>query len=170
VIPGRSCWSCSSATSTLLARPLRLVCPCARRAGRRSSRGRPARRSVEDPDGRPVELRQLASLPPSALADGEIVGGRLAITVADPRQDTSVYSDRARLRRDAPTRFGLDPSSGTLTGVRGDVARRSVATSPGTGQLFELTEFKGVERTPLQTRCRPRIRCGCRSRCAVSTR
>src|SRR5262245_1457261 len=28
---------------------------------------------VEDPDGRPVELRQLASLPPSAPADGEIV-------------------------------------------------------------------------------------------------
>jgi hypothetical protein len=30
--------------------------------------------------------------------------------------------------------------------------RRATATSPGTGQLFELTEFKGVERTPLQTR------------------
>jgi catechol 2,3-dioxygenase-like lactoylglutathione lyase family enzyme len=106
---------------------------------------------VEDPDGRPVELRQLASLPPSAPADGEIVGGRLAITVADLDKTVAAYRSVLGFEVTPPTRFALDPFVRTLTGVRGDV-RRSVATSPGNGQLFELVEFKGVERTPLQTR------------------
>jgi hypothetical protein len=98
-----------------------------------------------------VELRQLVSLPPSAPAEGEIVGGRLAITVAD--LDKTVAAFRTALGFDvtSPTRFALDPFIRTLSGVRGEV-RRSVATSPGNGQVFELVEFRGVERTPLQTR------------------
>jgi catechol 2,3-dioxygenase-like lactoylglutathione lyase family enzyme len=106
---------------------------------------------VEDPDGRPVELRQLASLPASAPADGEIVGGRLAITVADLDKTVAAYRMALGFDVSAPTRFALDPFVRTLTGVRGDV-RRSVATSPGNGQVFELTEFRGVERAPLETR------------------
>jgi hypothetical protein len=53
------------------------------RQGRCRARRRARRCSSTIRTGRPVELRQLASLPPSAPADGEIVGGRLAITVAD---------------------------------------------------------------------------------------
>ena len=106
---------------------------------------------VDDPDGRPVELRQLASLPASAPADGDIVGGRLAVTVADLDKTVAVYRTALGFDVTPPTRFAVDPFIRTLTGVRGEV-RRAIATSPGTGQLFELTEFKGVERTPLQTR------------------
>ncbi|HEV8395815.1 MAG TPA: alpha/beta hydrolase domain-containing protein [Vicinamibacterales bacterium] len=106
---------------------------------------------VEDPDGRPVELRQLASLPASAPADGDIVGGRLAITVADLDKTVAVYRTALGFDVTAPTRFAVDPFVRTLSGVRGEV-RRATATSPGTGQLFELTEFKSVERTPLQAR------------------
>jgi catechol 2,3-dioxygenase-like lactoylglutathione lyase family enzyme len=106
---------------------------------------------IEDPDGRPVELRQLATLPPSVPAEGEIVGGRLAITVADLDKTAAAYRTALGFDVSAPTRFALDPFVRTLTGVRGEV-RRSVATSPGNGQVFELTEFKGVARTPLQTR------------------
>jgi catechol 2,3-dioxygenase-like lactoylglutathione lyase family enzyme len=106
---------------------------------------------VEDPDGRPVELRQLATLPPSAPAEGEVVGGRLAITVADLDKTAAVYRTALGFDVTAPTRFALDPFVRTLTGVRGEV-RRATATAPGTGQFFELTEFKGVERAPLQTR------------------
>ena len=106
---------------------------------------------VDDPDGRPVELRQLASLPASAPADGDIVGGRLAVTVADLDKTVAVYRTALGFDVTPPTRFAVDPFIRTLTGVRGEV-RRATATSPGTGQLFELTEFKGVERTPLQTR------------------
>lgn len=106
---------------------------------------------VEDPDGRPVELRQLASLPPSAPADAEIVGGRLAMTVADLDKTASVYRTVLGFDVSAPTRFALDPFVRTLSGVRGEL-RRAIATAPGTGQPFELVEFKDVERTPLQTR------------------
>ena len=106
---------------------------------------------VDDPDGRPVELRQLATWPPSAPADGEIVGGRLAITVADLDKTVTAYRTALGFDVSAPTRFAIDPFVRTLTGVRGDV-RRSIATSPGNGQLFELLEFKDVERAPLQTR------------------
>jgi predicted enzyme related to lactoylglutathione lyase len=106
---------------------------------------------VEDPDGRPVELRQLASLPPSAPAEGEIVGGRLAITVGDLDKTVAAYRTALGFEVTPPTRFALDPFVRTLTGVRGEV-RRSLATSPGNGQVFELVEFRGVERTPLQTR------------------
>ena len=106
---------------------------------------------VEDPDGRPVELRQLASLPASAPADGEIVGGRLAITVADLDKTAAVYRSALGFDVTPPTRFAVDPFIRVLSGVRGEV-RRATATSPGSGQLFELVEFRGVERTPLQTR------------------
>ena len=106
---------------------------------------------VDDPDGRPVELRQLASLPASAPADSDIVGGRLAITVADLDKTVAVYRTALGFDVTPPTRFGVDPFIRTLSGVRGEV-RRATATSPGTGQLFELAEFKDVERTPLQTR------------------
>ena len=103
------------------------------------------------PDGRPVELRQLAALPTGAPAEGEIVGGRLAITVGDLEKTVAVYRGALGFDVTAPTRFAIDPFVRTLTGVRGEV-RRSLATSPGNGQVFELTEFRGVERTSLQTR------------------
>ena len=106
---------------------------------------------VEDPDGRPVELRQLASLPPSAPAEGEIVGGRLSMAVADLDKTVAVYRTALGFEVTSPTRFAIDPFVRTLSGVRGEI-RRAVATAPGTGQQFELVEFKGVDRTPLQTR------------------
>ena len=106
---------------------------------------------VADPDGRPVELRQLASLPPSAPPDGEIVGGRLSISVADLDTTVAVYRTALGFEVSAPTRFAIDPFVRTLSGVRGEI-RRAIATAPGTGQQFELVEFKGVERTPLRTR------------------
>jgi predicted enzyme related to lactoylglutathione lyase len=106
---------------------------------------------VADPDGRPVELRQPATLPASAPPDGEIVGGRLAITVADLDKTVAVYRTALGFDVTAPTRFALDPFVRALAGVRGEV-RRATATAPGTGQQFELVEFSGVERTPLQTR------------------
>jgi catechol 2,3-dioxygenase-like lactoylglutathione lyase family enzyme len=105
---------------------------------------------VEDPDGRPVELRQPATLPDKA-PDGEIVGGRLSIVTENLERTAAVYRDTLGFDVTPPTRFGLDPFMRALTGVRGDV-RRSVATAPGTGQPFELVEFKGVERSPLRTR------------------
>jgi hypothetical protein len=70
-----------------------------------------------------VELRQLASLPPSAPAEGEIVGGRLAITVADLDKTVAVYRTALGFEVTAPTRFALDPFVRTLTGVRGEVRR-----------------------------------------------
>ena len=105
---------------------------------------------IEDPDGRPIELRQLASVPP-AVPEGEIVGGRLAITVEDLDRTIAVYRTTLGFEVTPPTRFAVDPFVRTLTGVRGEV-RRSVATAPGSGLMFELTEFRGVERAPLRTR------------------
>jgi catechol 2,3-dioxygenase-like lactoylglutathione lyase family enzyme len=105
---------------------------------------------LADPDGRPVELRQPA-MPPADAPEGAIVGGRLSITTDNLERTVAVYRDTLGFDVTAPTRFGLDPFVRTLTGVRGDV-RRSVAKAPGNGQVFELIEFKGVDRTPLRTR------------------
>jgi len=108
---------------------------------------------LEDPDGRPVELRQLSVPPPTnAPAGSEIVGGRLTITVNDLEKTAGVFRDALGFQVGAPTAFGDDRAFAALSGVRGAQIRRGLAQAPGTAQIFEFMEFKGVERAPLSSR------------------
>jgi len=108
---------------------------------------------LEDPDGRPVELRQLSVPPPTnAPAGSEIVGGRLTITVNDLEKTAGVFRDALGFQVGAPTAFADDRAFAALSGVHGAQIRRGLAQAPGTAQLFEFMEFKGVERAPLSSR------------------
>ena len=108
---------------------------------------------IEDPDGRPIELRQpTVPLPSNAPAGSEIVGGRLAITVADLDKTAAVFRDVLGFQVGEPTAFVTDRAFAALSGVRGARIRRGLAQAPGTAQVFEFMEFTGLDRTPIASR------------------
>jgi len=108
---------------------------------------------IEDPDGRPVELRQLSVPPPSNAPQGsEILGGRLTITVENLDRTAGVFRDVLGFQVGTPTAFAADRAFASLSGLRGAEVRRGLAQAPGTSQMFEFMEFKGVDRVPLTSR------------------
>lgn len=108
---------------------------------------------VQDPDARPIELRQLKVLPETtAPASSNVIGARLAITVDDTDRTLHVYRDLLGFKVDAEPSFVADRTLQALTGVKGGTVRRSRAQAPGSMVWFEFLEFKGVDRTPLKTR------------------
>ena len=108
---------------------------------------------IEDPDGRPVELRQASPLPQTnAPAESNVVGSRLSMTIADRDKTKDLYHDRFGFAFEATTpSFKADPLYQALTGAKGQV-RHSVMTAPGGQMTIELVEFKGVDQKPLRTR------------------
>ena len=108
---------------------------------------------IEDPDGRPVELRQVAPLPQTnAPAESNVVGSRLSMTIADRDKTKYLYNDRFGFAFEATTpSFKADPLYQALTGAQGQV-RHSVMTTPGGQMTIELVEFKGVDQKPLRSR------------------
>jgi catechol 2,3-dioxygenase-like lactoylglutathione lyase family enzyme len=108
---------------------------------------------IEDPDGRPVALRQVSPLPQTtAPADSNVVGSRLSMTVADRDRTKQLYSDRLGFSFDTTTpSFTADPVFRALTGASGQM-RHSVMTSPGGQMTIELVEFRGVDQKPLRSR------------------
>jgi len=108
---------------------------------------------IEDPDGRPVELRQASPLPQTnAPAGSNVVGARLSMTIADREKTKDLYNDRFGFAFEATTpSFKADPLYQALTGAKGQV-RHSVMTAPGGQMTIELVEFKGVDQKPLRTR------------------
>jgi len=108
---------------------------------------------IEDPDGRPVEVRQVTPLPQtSAPAESNVVGSRLSMTIADRDKTKDLYHDRFGFAFEATTpSFKAEPLYQALTGAQGQV-RHSVMTAPGGQMTIELVEFKGVDQKPLRTR------------------
>jgi catechol 2,3-dioxygenase-like lactoylglutathione lyase family enzyme len=108
---------------------------------------------IEDPDGRPVELRQVAPLPQTnAPAESNVIASRLSMTIGDRDRTKQLYADKFGFTFDATTSsFKADPVFEALTGAKGQV-RHSVMTSPGGQMTIELVEFKGVDQKPLRTR------------------
>ena len=108
---------------------------------------------IEDPDGRPVELRQAAQpLQTAAPASSNVVGSRLTMTVADRDRTARLYRDRFGFAFEGTMSFAPDPSLDALTGLKGAAVRRSLMTAPGGQMVFELLEFRGVDQTPLRSR------------------
>ena len=108
---------------------------------------------LEDPDGRPVELRQVAPLPATtAPPESNVVASRLSMTIADRDRTRRLYQDRFGFAFDAVTpSFEADPAFQALTGAKGQV-RHGVMTAPGSQMTIELVEFKSVDQKPLRTR------------------
>ena len=76
---------------------------------------------IEDPYGRPVELRQVAPLPQTnAPAESNVVGSRLSMTIADRDKTKYLYNDRFGFAFEATTpSFKADPLYQALTGAQG---------------------------------------------------
>ena len=83
---------------------------------------------VEDPDGRPVELRQLASLPPSA--------GAGAGSDANWRSSTGRPSGSSTRTDRAPSRTGTGLPPGVRTGTPAAVRRESSASTSRTSSTI----------------------------------
>jgi catechol 2,3-dioxygenase-like lactoylglutathione lyase family enzyme len=108
---------------------------------------------VADPDGRPVELRQVDPLPETtAAATSNVVGARLSMTVANTDRTMQLYRDRFGFRFEGKPRFTADADLQALAGLKGGEVRHSVMVAPGERMTFELLEFKGLESTPLRSR------------------
>lgn len=103
-----------------------------------------------DPDGFLVELFTQAPAPGNtAPASSNVIGGGKRIVVADLDRTLALYRDQLGWP------FGPATASDTknfraLTGLEAK-SRHSVATNPD-GALYELNEWRDVERTPLKTR------------------
>jgi catechol 2,3-dioxygenase-like lactoylglutathione lyase family enzyme len=108
---------------------------------------------IEDPDGRPVELRQVTPLPQTnAPAESNVVTSRLSMTIADRDKTRQLYHERFGFAFEAATpSFKADPAYQALTGAKGQV-RHSVMTAPGGQMTIELVEFQGVDQKPLRSR------------------
>lgn len=104
-------------------------------------------------DGHFVELQQPDPLPAdAATAAGNVIGGRIRVTVADTEATLRLYRDQLGLRAEAGS-FTSDASRLELMGMAGAQFRvTSVSGQSAPGHVVELVEFKGIDRTPLHTR------------------
>jgi catechol 2,3-dioxygenase-like lactoylglutathione lyase family enzyme len=108
---------------------------------------------VEDPDGRPIELRQPNPLPDTtAAATSNLIGARVIWVINDTEQTAHAYRDvLGGFRVESDPSFAEDRSLQALTGLTKVQVRRSRLQAPASPVAFELLEFKGVDRKPLHT-------------------
>jgi len=108
---------------------------------------------LEDPDGRPVELRQASPMPQTtAPPASNVIGSRITMTVADTDRTLGLYRDKLGFSAEGTPAFATDLELEALAGVKGGQVRHSVLTAPGGRMTIELLEFKGVAGTPLRSR------------------
>lgn len=108
---------------------------------------------IQDPDGRPFELRQASPLPETAApATSNVIGSRITMTVADTERTIRLYRDTLRFAVDGTPGFATDPDLQALAGVKGGQVRRSTLAAPGGRMTIELLEFKGLDGKPLRSR------------------
>jgi catechol 2,3-dioxygenase-like lactoylglutathione lyase family enzyme len=104
---------------------------------------------VNDPDGHFVELIQPDTVPETtAPSTSNVIGARIRVTAGDTEKTLHVFRDLLGLRFQVSA-FAKDQAFAALTGVDGAEIRRSTLESP---MPLEFLEFKGVARTPMNTR------------------
>jgi catechol 2,3-dioxygenase-like lactoylglutathione lyase family enzyme len=108
---------------------------------------------VKDPAGHFVELQQPDPLPAGgAPADGNILGARVRITVADTGDTLRLYREKLGFRPEVGT-FSSDATRLRLLGIASAEFRVTTTAVPGVpDQVLEFIEFKGIDRTPLRSR------------------
>ncbi len=139
---------------TLLARTTAAGVPVLTPGGKPVMRaGRTRAVLIEDPDGRPVELRQGDPLPATtAPATSNVIGSRITMTVGDTERTMRLYRDTLGFSFEGKAGFAADAELQALTGVKGGQVRHSVLAAPGGRMTIELLEFKGVDGTSLRSR------------------
>ena len=108
---------------------------------------------VKAPGGHFVELQQPEPLPSTPnLPAGNVIGGHIRVTIADTDATLRLYRDQLGLHAETGS-FESDPARLQLMGTAGAQFRvTSVSGQSVPGHVLELVEFKGITRTPLQTR------------------
>jgi len=108
---------------------------------------------VDDPDGRPIEFRQPNPLPETkAPATSNIIGAHIIWIINDTEQTAHAYRDvLGSFKVESEPGFKADKSLQALTGLKNAQVRRSSLEAPRSQMVFELLEFKGVDRKPLHT-------------------
>jgi len=110
---------------------------------------------ISDVDKRFIEIRQQATIPAPASANG-IVDLRLSIAVNDMERTTRFYRDVLGFTIEGETAFTADAGLRALTGLKKAEVKRSRAQAPGSPLWIEFVEYKGVERSPLRARIQDR--------------
>jgi catechol 2,3-dioxygenase-like lactoylglutathione lyase family enzyme len=109
--------------------------------------------TVKDPVGHFVEIEQPDPLPAAgAPADGNVLGSRVRITVADTDDTLRLYRDKLGFQPQIGS-FSSDAARLRLMGMSKADFRVTTAAVPNVpDQILEFIEFKGIDRTPLRGR------------------
>lgn len=103
---------------------------------------------VKDPDGHFLELFQPDPLPAAPAAPApNVIEVRVRLSVADVDKETQLYRDALGMAVRQLGKFEKTPAVLDMMGLPpGAEYRASMFTVPTTGLVFELIDFKGVER------------------------
>jgi len=103
---------------------------------------------VRDPDGHFVELFQPDPLPPATATPApNVTEVRVRLAVADVDKETQLYRDALGMAVRQLGKFEKTPAVLDMMGLpAGAEYRASMFTVPTTGLVFELIDFKGVDR------------------------
>jgi len=103
---------------------------------------------VKDPDGHFLELFQPDPLPPATATPApNVVEVRVRLSVGDLEKETKLYTDTLGMAVRQPGKFEKTPAVLDMMGLPKDAEyRASMFTVPTTGLVFELIDFKGVDR------------------------
>jgi catechol 2,3-dioxygenase-like lactoylglutathione lyase family enzyme len=103
---------------------------------------------VRDPDGHFLELFQPDPLPPATATPApNVVEVRVRLSVGDVEKETKLYHDALGMAVRQAGTFEKQPTVLDMMGLpKGAEYRASMFTVPTTGLVFELIDFKGVDR------------------------
>jgi catechol 2,3-dioxygenase-like lactoylglutathione lyase family enzyme len=106
---------------------------------------------VRDPDGHFVEIVQPPEIPATqAPASANIVEVRVRLTVADVAESMRLYQDTLGLELVSRSDFIDNPTVAGALGVPHAQFRFGILRVPTTGLLFEVIDFKGLDRRTVQ--------------------
>jgi catechol 2,3-dioxygenase-like lactoylglutathione lyase family enzyme len=116
--------------------------------------GRKARMvMVKDPDGHFVELVQPEQPEASSVPDtANVTGVRVRLTVADVEQSMRLYRDALGLEAMGTPEFRKDDVVSAALGVSGAEFRFGMLRVPTTGLIFEVMDYRGIDRATVRGR------------------
>lgn len=102
---------------------------------------------VKDPDGHFVEIVQ-AEVPPETQAPStaNVIGVRVRLTVDNVDKALALYRDTLGMNVRSVDAFKKDPDVNTMLGLSDGQYRVAMLEVPTTGLVFEVIDFKGVDR------------------------
>jgi catechol 2,3-dioxygenase-like lactoylglutathione lyase family enzyme len=102
---------------------------------------------VKDPDGHFVEIVQ-ADQPPETQAPptANVIAVRVRLVVADVDKALAIYRDALGMKVRSVDAFKKDPDVNAMLGLNDGQYRVGMLEVPTTGLIFEVIDFKGVDR------------------------